>query len=246
MEPNEYLAHLRAEVDSLLDAAAVDPGAKVPSCPGWTVADLVLHVGNTWARGTDVLASGRNVDRRPLPEVESDDFLLAWGRERADEVVSAVEHWSVPDPGGECWTLVPPHTRGFWARRMALESVLHGWDCRNAVGRRSPMDADLAADGVDEFFSVMLPRCLQRNPGTWSGETLHLHRTDGEGEWWLRLADGQAEVERGHRKGDVAVRGSGSDLYLWCSGRGTVDSLPDLDVVGDRSVAERWSTEIVF
>ena len=176
----------------------------------------------------------------------SDDALLAWGRERADEVVSAVERLSVPDPDGECWTFLPPHTRGFWARRMALETALHGWDCRDAVGHGSPVDGDLAADGVDEYLYVMLPRCLTRNPGTWAGQSLHLHRTDGDGEWLVHLDSGQATVERGHAKGDVAVRGSGSDLYLWSTGRGTVDTLPDLDVVGDRSVAEQWSTEISF
>lgn len=246
MEPSEHLAHLRKETDAFLGAAAVDPGAAVASCPGWAVRDLVLHVGNTWARAADVLATGRDAERRPLPAVESDAQVLSWGRDRADEIVDAVERLSVPDPEGECWTFLPPHNRGFWARRITLETLLHGWDCRAAVGPPSPMDADLAADGVDEFVFVMLPRCLQRNPAQWSGETVHLHRTDGEGEWFVRLDDGEVSAERGHRKGDVAVRGTGSDLYLWCTGRGTLATLPELDVVGDRAVADEWSAVIRF
>lgn len=262
MTPDQYLGHLRTEADALLAAAAVDPGATVPSCPGWTVRDLVRHVGTVWARATDVLTSGQLADghdvaRRPLPEFDSDDALLAWGQERADEVVSTVERVSVPDPEAECWTFLPPHTRGFWARRMALETALHGWDCRGAVGRRAPMDADLAADGIDEFLFVMLPRCLDRNPGGWSGETLRLHRTDGGaddgtdggGEWLVRLDAGKAAVERGHARADmadVAVRGPASDLYLWCSGRATLATLPALEAAGDRRVAEEWSAEIRF
>lgn len=246
MEPSEHLAHLRQETEAFLAAAASDPGATVPSCPGWAVRDLVLHVGNTWARAADVLATGREVERRPLPTVESDAQLLAWGRDRADEIVDAVERLSVPDPEGQCWTFLPPHNRGFWARRITLETLLHGWDCRAAVGPPSPMDAGLAADGVDEFVFVMLPRCLQRNPAPWSGETVHLHRTDGAGEWFVQLDGGEVTAERGHRKGDVAVRGTGSDLYLWVTGRRSADDLDGLDVVGDEAVATRWTVDIRF
>lgn len=246
MQPVEYLARLRQEADALLDTAGTDLHAPVPSCPEWVVADLLVHVGLTWARATDVLATDEEAARRPVPEVGPDAALLDWGRARADEVAEAVANRAVAEPNHACWTLGPPRTRAFWARRMVLETVLHWWDARGAVGRPAPMDADLAADGVDEFLTVMLPRCLQRRPGRWTGESVHLHRTDGDGEWWLRLDAGEATVEAGHKKGDVAVRGSASDLYLWCTGRGTVDTLPDLDVVGDRSVAERWSSDIAF
>jgi uncharacterized protein (TIGR03083 family) len=218
----------------------------VRSCPAWDMADLVGHVGGAWARGAAVLRTGAEAQRPEVPVVGSDDELLDWARKQAAEVADAVATLGVADPDHDCWTFGMPRSRRFWVRRMALETALHAWDAVGAVGRSLPIDSDLAADGVDEFLTVILPRSLGRNPGTWSGQSLHLHRTDGDGEWLVRLDAGQAAVERGHAKGDVAVRGGGSDLYLWCTGRGKVDELPGLDVVGDRSVAERWSTDVAF
>ena len=48
---------------------------------------------------------------------------------------------------------------------------------------------------------------------TGHGETVHLHQTDGDGEWIVTLGD-RITVERGHTKADTAVRGTGSDLLL--------------------------------
>ena len=57
-----------------------------------------------------------------------------------------------------------------------------------------------------------------------NGETLHFHRTDGDGEWLVRLTPDGPEVERAHAKGDVAVRGSASDLLLARAGRVGLDA----------------------
>ena len=67
---------------------------------------------------------------------------------------------------------------------------------------------------------VLVPRWVRGNPEDWAGESYHLHRTDGDGEWLVRLGpDGVVEAERAHAKGDVAVRGSAEDLWLWTTGR---------------------------
>ena len=69
------------------------------------------------------------------------------------------------------------------------------------------------------------------------GETLHFHATDGDGEWLVRLeADGPV-FTREHSKGDVAARGTASDLLLFAYGRVSVDQL---DVFGDASLLTRW------
>jgi hypothetical protein len=90
----------------------------------------------------------------------------------------------------------------------------------------------------------MLPRQIQRQPDYWTGQSLHLHRTDGDGEWMIRLGPGAAlSTERMHGKGDVALRGPASSLYLWCLNR-----LPstDFELFGDRDVVDRWTAEISF
>jgi hypothetical protein len=151
---------------------------------------------------------------------------------------------NVAEPDSNCWTFGLPRTRLFWFRRQALETAVHAWDGRGAVGHPEPIDPELACDGIDEFLAVMLPRQLQRHPNSWTGQSLHLHRADGNGEWMVRLGPGTTvSAQPTHDKGDVALRGSASSLYLWC-----VNRLPsaDLEVFGDRTVADRWTSEIAF
>ena len=49
---SDYCAAVRAEIGRMADAVrGVDPATPVPSCPEWTVADLVKHTGTVhrWA-----------------------------------------------------------------------------------------------------------------------------------------------------------------------------------------------------
>ena len=66
---------------------------------------------------------------------------------------------------------------------------------------------------------------------------MHLHAGDAPGEWWVAPGEGGWTVEREHRKGDAAIRGTASDLLLALWRR--VDR-PALDVVGDEAVADRF------
>ena len=67
--------------------------------------------------------------------------------------------------------------------------------------------------------------------------SLHLHRTDGDGEWMVRTVDGVLQVTREHGKGDVAVRGTASDLNLFMWNR----LRPGLEYFGDTAVVEAWA-----
>ena len=60
-------------------------------------------------------------------------------------------------PDEPAWTWwEPDQTAGFWQRRMALETAVHRADVESAVGPVTPIDADLALDGIDELLHVML------------------------------------------------------------------------------------------
>jgi uncharacterized protein (TIGR03083 family) len=155
-------------------------------------------------------------------------------------VVAALE---AADPDADVWTFGLPRTVRFWLRRQAHETTLHAWDAGTASGAALPIDAELAADGVDEYVDFV-PRTLKREPGTWTGETIHLHRTDGPGEWLLTLGPvGAATVDRGHAKGDVAVRGGAVALLLWATNRIGSDRL---DIVGNAALLTRWAAEVHF
>ena len=65
---------------------------------------------------------------------------------------------------------------------------------------------------------------------------LHLHATDGPAEWWIDL-DTHAPARPQHAEADTAVRASGSDLLLWLTNRGPLDTI---DVSGNQEVAKKW------
>jgi len=241
MEAAAYLDVLRDRSTAFLGAARTDLDAPVPSCPGWTVAELVVHMSRVWGWAATVVGTGAAADFPSIPEGTGGAELLAWSEEQAHQVLDAL---AAADPGSDCWTFGPSRSALFWFRRQALETAVHAWDAQQAVGHPDPLDPDLAGDGVDEFLAVMLPGRVRGHPEAWSGQSLHLHRTDGGGEWTVRLGPGgSVSTERAHGKGDVALAGPASSLYLWCLSR-----LPSagLQVFGDRSVADRWTSEIAF
>lgn len=147
--------------------------------------------------------------------------------------------WSVA-PEEPVWTWWPAdQTAGFWQRRMAHETAVHRWDAQVAHNFTEPIESNLAADGIDETFDVMLPRRRGAVPDVplGAGESFHFHRTDGPGEWLVRFEPDGPVVSREHAKADVAVRGPASDLVLFLWHR-----IPAarLDVVGDATRLERY------
>ncbi len=243
VEPARYLQVLCERGDALLDASAGATDLEVPSCPGWTVADLVVHVGLVWGWAADIVATGRRAERAPAPEDRSEDALGAWAKVQAARLCDAL---GAADPEASCWTFGMPRSARFWFRRQALETALHAWDAEGAVGRPARIDPDVAADGVDEHLTVIVARSVGREPAAWSGETIHLHRTDGDGEWVVRLGPGgQVTAERTHAKADLALRGPAEALWLWSANRASAEEL-GIERFGDEAIAERWRTTIAF
>lgn len=241
MEPARYLDVLCERADALLGTAARAMGEEVPTCPGWTLADLVTHMGGVWGWAAEIVATGARTDRRPDPGDRSDRALIEWAEGEAARLVAVLR---AADPDGDCWTFGLPRSTRFWLRRQALETTLHAWDAEGAVGTPTHIGGDVATDGVDEHLTVMVPRAVHARPAGWSGETLHLHRTDGEGEWVVRLGpDGDVTVERAHSKGDLALRGTAEALWLWCANRASADAL-GIDRFGDEEIAARWRAEV--
>jgi uncharacterized protein (TIGR03083 family) len=233
---DEYVAAIRAE-GSALAAAAERAGvdAPVPSCPLWTVADLLGHIGriHRWvASGILDRATHRDAhwsQTEPPPAEERIEWFAAGVPLLADALAGA-------GPEVELWSWTPDKTSGFWARRQAHETAVHRVDAQLAAGSREPVAQRLAVDGIDELFDLV-PYWPWADRVRGAGETLHFHCTDGDGEWLARLSDGPLVVTREHAKGDVAARGTASDLLLFLYGRVGVDVL---DVFGDGSLLARW------
>ena len=109
---------------------------------------------------------------------------------------------------------------------MAQETPIHRVDAQLAHTTPDPVDPALAIDGIDELADVFLPHAGARGI-TGTGETVHLHATDdvvaaGQvegGEWTFRFHEAGVDVERGHAKGDMAVRGPAGQLLLFAWNR---------------------------
>jgi predicted lipid carrier protein YhbT len=59
----------------------------------------------------------------------------------------------------------------------------------------------------------------------------------------VRLEPSGIEVERAHAKGDMAVRGTASDLLCWLSRRGDADRL---EVFGSESALSDFREQVRF
>lgn len=235
MDTEAYLDAIGRAGAALVDAAE-DAGldAAVPSCPEWQVADLLAHVGQVqrWQAGLvarRVADAEFGFDDPPADRAQ----LPAWVR---DSTALALDAFASTPGDTPMWTFLGPGRAAFWFRRLAHELAMHGVDADLAAGRAVAVDADLARDGVDEFLDVVVTG-YRRDRFTGAGETVHLHCTDGDGEWLVTLDPGGPTVERAHAKGDVAARGPASDLLLVLRRRADPGVV---EVFGDRALLDRF------
>lgn len=235
MEREDYVEALRRDGARLAATARGSLDQPVAACPDWDVAALVAHVANVHAFFGS-LAAGDIDDPRSFvpPTVPEEDELVDWFARGVDDLADVLEGLA---PTAEVWTWSSDQTAGFVQRRMAQETAMHCWDAMAAAGAAEPIEAALAVDGVDEFLHQFLGHTDADHSGPVT--TVHLHATDAEGEWLATVGDGACTVERAHAKGDVALRGSASDLLLALWRRRTVDET-GFEVFGDRAVLDHF------
>ncbi|HLW17151.1 MAG TPA: maleylpyruvate isomerase family mycothiol-dependent enzyme [Actinomycetota bacterium] len=233
MTPEENVTALRRESAALAQAARKALAPMVPSCPEWSVSDLVWHVGGIHRHRIWLITehpygpSGFDIER------PSDDAIAEWFLDGAEKLSKVLEQH---DASEKVWTWFPPdQSVGFWQRRMAQETAVHRWDGEDAVGDANEIEPWLAADGIAEFFDTLM--VVQDEPQTGNGETVHVHATDTPAEWVITLAPEGARAEPTHAKGDAAIRGKASDVLLALWRRIPLDRV---EVLGDRALADRF------
>lgn len=237
MDPAQHIAHLRADGDALVAAQAADPTAPVAGIPGWDRTTALAHVGflYAWVQVQHAAGPDERVGFKGAPRPPAGDELPAWVAAQLDGAITSL-HAMDHDATWPTWA---GPQRGTWfPRRLAQETLIHRWD---VVG--GAIDAALAVDGIDELLEVFTPRVpVDRLEGV-SG-TLHLHSTDTDGEWLVRLSADGITYEHGHAKGDVALRGTAADLLLWTWNRVPADER--FQVFGDDALLATWSRTVVF
>jgi uncharacterized protein (TIGR03083 family) len=256
----DYVGHFCREVAAFeaagRAAAGFEAAPAVPSCPGWVVTDLVLHLGVVHRSVSRVIGermqqppAGGGLawlglaeewrgwlppalapQRSPMPS-----GLLAWFHDGAADLA---ERFGETAPDEPVWTWSADHTVGFWQRMQAIEAAVHRWDAENAVGVAWPLDAELAADAIGQTFEVMAPmrRTVGKAPPG-QGERFVFQRTDGPGRWAVRFDDDAVLLGTPGGHYDIQISGTASDLALFLWQRGLAGKL---DIHGDMSLLSRY------
>ncbi|WP_433789142.1 maleylpyruvate isomerase family mycothiol-dependent enzyme [Actinoplanes sp. CA-252034] len=246
LEPRRYAAEFEAETARLADAVRRrPPTAVVPTCPDWTIRDLVAHVGtgHRYATGVIERAATEPVPYRLQPAPEDPGDWPGWLAAGARRLIGSVEAHGFDGP---VWTFVPAHrTAGFWLRRMLHDEIIHRFDT-DPTGDLGP---DLAADGIADLLVVLTtaagpagidPRMREL---TGAGDTLLLRAGDTDGRWLVTLHPGGMAWQPGGAAADVVYEAPILDLLLVLNRR----RLPtDGRVHGDRTLLDRWLDLIRF
>lgn len=215
----------------------------MPSCPEWSAWDLAHHltvVQSFWAavvRGLLTEPDQVEAVEEP-PRADTMQCQLAALRAATIRLVGALEQTPPETPA---WTWSAEQTVGFSYRRQALEALVHRIDAELTVDARTPVDVELAADGVDEALRIMVGGCppwgaITPDPtGTvrvtasdtgrsWLVHPARFAGTDRDGTSYDEPDIAVADVDSGLSV-DADVTGTAEDLLCWLWGRPTVGEI---------------------
>ena len=234
INPDHLLENFRLFGNRMFDVSEGNNSEPIVACPGWSVSDLMSHVGTVYGAVTSVIESG-SLERPTTPfPIPPDTGQLEWAMGNFGQLIKVFEE---SDPSEEVWTWGRDQNIGFFFRRMTHETLLHMRDVEMVAGEFMSVNGDVACDGIDEYLDGALQHSM--NPSKifrYPPGSIHLHRTDGEGEWLIKPSGNKIIVTREHAKGDVAVRASAINLLLYLWGR----TPAGLEIFGDPQLAEDW------
>ena len=156
MERDEFLAATIDNAAAIARAVQTAPSASVPSCPDWRLRDLGFHVACVLHFWGDVI---QRAGRQPQPlgsgmTPPEDPGLERLVRGECDACVDLLRGVEDDHPAWTWWG--EPNARSV-PRRLAHETTIHRWDATNALGDPDPIGSPLAADGIAEFYGVLMP-----------------------------------------------------------------------------------------
>lgn len=233
----EALGNAASVIRSNVGASGLDAG--VPTCPGWTTRDLVVHVGRVY-RWAAAQVRGESAPGRAELEAEAAAASdpLDWFDEGLVDVLNALGN--APDDLNVPFFLPnAPSSRVAWARRQTHESTVHAIDAMAARLGRPPtvgelwFSTELAADGIEEFLTGWWP-VVDADPG-------EVAVIAEDGSAWV-LGPGAGDV----RRADAAAAGT-QPIRLMGSTRGIYQFLWNRGgdaTITDPGFAQRWREQV--
>ncbi|MGH3763511.1 maleylpyruvate isomerase N-terminal domain-containing protein [Actinophytocola sp.] len=233
MDESRFHECLEADYRRLREVAAGALGETVPSCPGWTGADLANHVAEVYLHKTEIMRHG--AEPHPWPPDLGGDPLAALDNAYRELISEFGAH--KPDEPTPSW-YEGTQTVGWWLRRMAQETVIHRVDAELAAGAElTPIPADLAADGIDEVLVCFLaygttayPEYVADHIAACDGDTVRIDVP--EASWLVQLGPDVVTVEPvdagAGADTDAVLRGSADAVLRWLWRRAGNDAVePD-------------------
>ena len=181
----DYVAQYAAVAARFADAVAeADLQAAVPACPGWTVRDLVVHLGNVHAWAATIVETGAFAQPHgDDPGSHKPRVVSQWYAGKAEDLFRVLR---ATDPDRPAWNFAFGHgAAGFWRRRQMHETTIHAVDLEQATGATPRIAAEVATDGVDEVLTVMLHRMHDRGHAAALSAPLSLLCEDTGRAWTL-------------------------------------------------------------
>jgi uncharacterized protein (TIGR03083 family) len=180
---SDYCARTEAEAARLVElVTGADPDTPVTTCPGWTMADLVTHVGTTQRWALHIVTTGRQerIWSKDVPNglAEGERGDAAWLAAGAAELVGALR---ATDPATPLWSWGYAQDAAWWARRMACELLIHRCDAELALGLEPRVAVAESLDAIGELLgNLPTTAWVTRRLATLGAEgaTIHLHATD--------------------------------------------------------------------
>ena len=242
------------EMSSLLGDA--EPDQPVPTCPGWSAADLSRHIAGGFSAWYLYNISTPAEDWTPeglmarMATVTDDHRAnVQTFRAAATEFTNLCAQLDLDEP---TWSFGSIEPARWWVRRAAVELTVHLTDAAGMHGRRASTTRERHAEAVDETTMEMFPRMAAvtatMNVVTGGDSAVPdppdrpaaLVTDDTDRAWtFTRAADGTTRTIRGLGGDVLAVgRASSADVLAWLWGR---PMTTPLTIDGDADLLDEWN-----